>query len=62
MATAVKMYSYYDLPIAAHDDAKLSNPEIAATFIKFTKLEEGLITLLQNHIKADKTILAELPR
>ena len=62
MATAVKMYSYYDLPIAAHVDAKLSNPKIAAAFTKFTKLEEALIILLQNHIKADKTILAELPR
>lgn len=62
MATAIKMYSYHDLPMASHNHEKLSNPEITAAFMKFTQLEEDLITVLQKHVKADKTMLAELPR
>lgn len=59
MAVAVKMYSQYDLPLAKHDENKLSNPKIVEAFKAFTDLEEELVMSLQKHIQADKKILAE---
>lgn len=61
MATAISMYNYYDLPMAKHDEKKLSNPKVTDAFIKFTRLEEELIVQLQKHVKTDKKILAEIP-
>jgi uncharacterized protein YndB with AHSA1/START domain len=60
MNTARNMYSYYDLPIAKHDEKKLENPAIATVFKKFNSLEEELIALLRRRMKKDKKILAEI--
>jgi uncharacterized protein YndB with AHSA1/START domain len=59
MAVAVKMYSQHDLPLARHDENRLSNPKIVEAFKAFTGLEEELVTSLQKHIQADKKILVE---
>ncbi len=59
MALAVKMYSQYDLPLAKHDEQKLSNPKIAKAFTTFTDIEEELIALLKKHIQRDKKILED---
>jgi uncharacterized protein YndB with AHSA1/START domain len=61
MTTAVKMYSYHDLPMAAHDEKKLSRPEITAAFVRFMKLKESLDILLRKQINADKEILSQSP-
>ena len=60
MTAAHNMYSYYDLPIARHDEQKLSNQAIAAAFKKFNSLEEELIAILRKRMKKDKKILAEI--
>jgi uncharacterized protein YndB with AHSA1/START domain len=60
MTLAGEMYSNYDLPIAKHDEKKLSAPEIAETFKKFAHLEQELIAMLNKRMKKEEKILAEI--
>jgi uncharacterized protein YndB with AHSA1/START domain len=60
MTAAHTMYSYYNLPLARHDEDKLSNPAIATAFKRFNNLEEELTSMLKKRMKKDKRILAEI--
>jgi uncharacterized protein YndB with AHSA1/START domain len=60
MTLAGEMYSYYDLPIAKHDEKKLSDPKLAEAFKNFALLEREVISMLNKRIKKEEKILAEI--
>jgi uncharacterized protein YndB with AHSA1/START domain len=60
MTLAGEIYSYYDLPIAKHDEKKLSDPKIAEAFKNFTLLEQELIIMLNKRRRREEKILAEI--
>jgi uncharacterized protein YndB with AHSA1/START domain len=60
MMLAGEMYSYYDLPIAKHDERKLSNPKIEEAFKNFALLEQEVISILNKRREKEEKILAEI--
>ena len=59
-ATARRMAGYRDLPMGAHDMSVMSSPRAVAAFENFVKLEEELVTLVQQRLKSDRATLAEM--
>jgi uncharacterized protein YndB with AHSA1/START domain len=62
MGVAIEMYNNYDLPMAKHDEKKLSDSMIAEAFMKFRNLENEIITMLRKHLKKDEKILEAKPQ
>jgi uncharacterized protein YndB with AHSA1/START domain len=62
MGVAIEMYNNYDLPMAKHDEEKLSDPKMAEAFKKFTNLEHEIIATLRKQLKRDEKILETMPQ
>jgi hypothetical protein len=57
---AVQMADYRNLPMAAHDEAAMSDAVAHRAFEKFVRLEQELATLLQEHSQEDQQMLREM--
>jgi Ni,Fe-hydrogenase III component G len=56
---AQRMESYRDLPMAAHDPAKMSAPSVVGAFEESVKLERELAELLGERIEQHQQMLVE---
>ena len=61
-ATADRMMSYRDLPMARHDAGALSAPAIHEAFATFVERERELLMLLERSLQQDEGMLAEMTR
>jgi hypothetical protein len=59
-ATADRMVSYRDLPMARHDGRALAAPRIREAFAAFIERERDLILLLETWIQQDQEILTQM--
>jgi hypothetical protein len=59
---AVQMADYRNLPMAAHDEAAMSDAATHKTFDNFVRLEHELATLLQEHLHEDQKMLQQMTR
>jgi hypothetical protein len=57
---ADQMTDYRDLPMAAHDEAAMSDTVAHKAFEKFVRLEWELTTLLQEQLHQDQTMLQQM--
>jgi hypothetical protein len=57
-ATAERMAGYRDLPMGAHDEKALADPNLLDAFATFVKREEELLALLQRAVERDQQMLA----
>jgi hypothetical protein len=58
--TASTMAGYRDLPMGRHDMKVMSSRKVLDSFEQFVKREDELLSLLQERIKADRTMLATM--
>lgn len=59
-ATARRMAGARDLPMGRHDMAAMADPEMAAAFERFVRLEEELLQLLQARLGSDRALLSTM--
>jgi hypothetical protein len=59
-ATADHMASYRDLPMGRHDERAMANPAALEAFANFVRLEQDLLTLLQNALQWDQKMLVDM--
>jgi hypothetical protein len=59
-ATAQQMAGYRDLPMGRHDQKVMMSGKAAKAFETFVKSERDLLTLLQQALERDQTMLAAL--
>jgi hypothetical protein len=59
-AVANEMAGYRDLPMGKHDEQAMLEPKVFEVFETFTKLEQELLALLQEHVEQNQTMLAEM--
>jgi hypothetical protein len=57
---AVQMADYRHLPIAAHDEAAMSDTAAHRAFDNFVRVEHEVTTLLQQHVQEDQAMLQEM--
>lgn len=57
---ADQMTDYQHLPMAAHDEAAMSDAVAHKAFEKFVRLEQELTTLLQEHLHQDQRMLQQM--
>jgi hypothetical protein len=57
---AVQMADYRSLPIAAHDEAAMSDAVAHRAFENYVRLEHELAALLQQHVQDDREMLREM--
>jgi hypothetical protein len=55
-----EMASSRDLPMAEHDLEAMSSTGVVTAFERYTKVEQEVVTLLQEQVEADRAILAEM--
>jgi hypothetical protein len=61
-AIAVRMADYRNLPMAAHDEAAMSDAMAHRAFEKFVRVEQELATLLQQQLQEDQEMLQQMTR
>jgi hypothetical protein len=59
---AVQMADYRILPMAAHDEAAMSDAVAHKVFENFVRLEQELATLLQQQLQEDQKMLHQMTR
>jgi hypothetical protein len=59
-ATATEMAGYRDLPMGRHDPKAMSSPAVVEAFERFVELERELVGLLQERVREDAKLLAEM--
>jgi hypothetical protein len=59
---AVQMADYRNLPMAAHEEAAMSDAVAHKAFENFVRAEQELATLLQQHLQEDQTMLQQMTR
>jgi hypothetical protein len=59
-ATADEMAGYRDLPMGRHDPEAMAAPAVGEAFGRLVKVEEELVTLLQDRVTQDRKLLAEM--
>jgi hypothetical protein len=57
---AVQMADYRNLPMAAHDEAMMSDAVANKAFENFVRLEHELTTMLQEHLQEDQEMLQQM--
>jgi hypothetical protein len=57
---AVQMADYEALPMAAHDEAAMSDAVAHKAFENFVRLEQELTTMLQDLMKEDRQMLQQM--
>lgn len=57
---ADQMAGYRALPMAAHDEAAMSDPVAHKAFENFVRLEHELATLLQQQLREDQQMLQQM--
>jgi hypothetical protein len=57
---AVQMADYRNLPIAAHDEAAMSDTVAHRAFENYVRLEHELANLLQQHVQEDREMLQQM--
>jgi hypothetical protein len=57
---AVQMADYRSLPIAAHDEAAMSDAVAHRAFENYVRLEHELASLLQQHVQEDREMLQQM--
>jgi hypothetical protein len=57
---AVQMADYRTLPLAAHDEAAMSDAVAHKAFENFVRLEQELATLLQQQLTEDQEMLRQM--
>jgi hypothetical protein len=57
---ANQMVDYRDLPMAAHDEAMMSDTVAHKAFQNFVRLEQELATLLQEQLHEDQEMLQQM--
>ncbi|HEX2284893.1 MAG TPA: hypothetical protein VHI10_08715 [Mycobacterium sp.] len=57
---ADQMAEYRDLPMAAHDEAAMSDAVAHKAFERYVQLERELTNLLQQHLRDDQRMLQEM--
>jgi hypothetical protein len=60
--TAQQMAGYRDLAMGRHDDGAMSNPKILLAFERYVKLEEELLSVLQENLRQDREMLGTFGR
>ena len=58
--TATQMADYRTLPMAAHDEAAMSDAVAHKAFAEFVRLEQELTTLLQKLLQEDQQMLQQM--
>jgi len=59
---AVQMADYRSLPMAAHDEAAMSDAVAYKAFENFVRAEQELATLLQQQLQEDQEMLQQMSR
>jgi hypothetical protein len=59
-ATATEMAGYRDLPMGRHDPKAMSSPAVVEAFKRFVEIERELVGLLQERVREDAKLLAEM--
>jgi hypothetical protein len=59
---AVQMADYRSLPMAAHDEAAMSDAVAHKAFENFVRAEQELATLLQQQLQEDQELLQQMSR
>jgi hypothetical protein len=57
---AVQMADYRNLPIAAHDEAAMSDTVAHRAFENYVRLEQELAALLQRHVQEHREMLQQM--
>jgi hypothetical protein len=57
---AVQMADYRNLPLAAHDEAAMSDVVAHRAFENYVRLEQELASLLQQHVQEDREMLQHM--
>jgi hypothetical protein len=57
---AVQMADYRSLPIAAHDEAAMSDTVAHRAFENYVRLEQELAALLQRHVQEHREMLQQM--
>jgi len=60
--TAQQMAGYRDLPMGRHDDKSMADAKSLAAFERYVKLEEELVTVLQESLRKDRQMLGSVRR
>jgi hypothetical protein len=58
-ATATRMAEYRDLPMGRHDLQAMSGPQARESFATFVRLEQELLSLLEERLELDRVMLVE---
>ena len=58
-ATAARMAGYHDLPMGRHDLQVLAGPIALESFAKFVRLEQELLSVLEERLESDRVMLVE---
>jgi hypothetical protein len=61
-ALAGEMAGYRDLPMARHNFQVMSGPEPAEAFDRFVRIEEELLSFLENRLEQDRGMLLQMER
>ena len=59
-ATAEEMSASRVLPMGRHDAKAMSSPAVVEAFERFVEVERELVELLQEHVREDAKLLAEM--
>jgi hypothetical protein len=59
-ATAEEMAASRDMPMGRHDAKAMASPAVVEAFERFVELERELVGLLQERVKQDAKVLAEM--
>jgi hypothetical protein len=59
-ATAEEMAASRDLPMGRHDAKAMSSPAVVEAFERFVEIERELVGLLQERVREDGKLLAEM--
>lgn len=57
-----EMAGYRDLPMGKHDPEAMSSTEVVAAFERYVKVEQELVSLLQEQLEEDQAIFAGMRR
>jgi hypothetical protein len=58
-ATAARMAEYHDLPMGRHDMEVLAGPIALESFAMFVRLEQELLSVLEDRLESDRVLLVE---
>jgi hypothetical protein len=61
-ATGEDMAGYRDLPMGRHDQKAMASPKVVEAFENFVRVEQELLTLLQERLGQDQQMLVVMDR